>query len=211
MDLTPELLVSLTGFSLVGVAALVLTIPPLWTARRAKLTHVRQVWAHAEPIRSEAEPGYSRSLLVVTNGGAWPVWNVMIVHPEPVAGHIDFTSVGPYCHRTHPAPASAASSTALLTMYVTDHRGKLWLWSPEAQTITPIPLPIHRLARLVQFLVRHSPGTAAGRALTRLPDGLLVFLWGYHPEGRREGDIDPFEDHLRRVRDKLRETNRLAE
>lgn len=180
----------------VGSLALtaILGIPPLILAWRDRSAHVRSVWTRADPM-PEDDGGWRKSNLTVTNGSKWPVWDVFVVYPESAAA--DFPSVGPSESRSVTVDGEASVFQETLTLQVTDVRGKTWLWTPEASTLSPLPSPITPLARVVQFVFRFLPQSVHDK-FHRLPDRVQVFMWGYHPEhgsGRH-----PTEGHLERAR-----------
>lgn len=191
---------------LVGLALGFLSIPPLVLARRDRLSHVRTVWARAEPIIGE-NGGWTHSTLGVTNGSRWPVWDVVVIHPESESG-ADFSSVGPFESRTKTVDGDVAVFPETITLQVTDSVMRTWLWTPEASTLTPIPPPITPLARLVQFSYRFFPEWLKER-FVRLPDRALVFLWGYHPEHGDGRDVQA--EHMQRARRVLIDRGRLAD
>lgn len=171
-----------------------LAIPPLYLLYRDYTTHVRKVWARVEPIVAD-DGEWLSGLITITNGSAWPVRQVIVIHPPALVAE-DFESVGPGETRTRSVAVSRIQDdiTRALTVQISDVRGRLWLWTPIADTLSPIPPPISPLARLVQHLM-------SGR---RLPDWILrrrwlvIALWGYHPEHGRSGDYT--EEHIEQAR-----------
>lgn len=189
------------GVAIGVVVTVVLGVPPLWLAVRAKRSHVRQLWVRAEPSVDESG-AWQTGRVTITNASAWPMWDVMVLSPEMQG--MDFTSVGPGEFVSRNVSADLVPVDELVTVQVTDARGKVWLWTPLSQVLSQIPPPITPLAKFVQFIIRHSPELLHAQ-FHRLPDSLLVILWGYHPE--RGDGVDHLGRHIERARDVRRRLN----
>jgi hypothetical protein len=189
------------GVAIGVVATLVLGVPPLWFAMRARRSHVRQLWVRAEPIIDESG-GWQGGRVTITNGSDWPMWDVIIESPD--MGSMDFSSVGPGEFISRNVSADLVPADELVTVQVTDARRRMWLWTPLSQVLSQIPPPTTPLAKLVQFIIRHSPELFVGR-FHRLPESLLVILWGYHPE--RGDGVDHLSAHVRRAQEVRRGLN----
>jgi hypothetical protein len=178
----------------IGVVAVVLTVPPLVVLHRDYSTHVRKVWARVEPILADDGQRLS-GVIIITNSTAWPVRDVIVLHPPGLATE-DFESVGPGETRRRPVAVERIQDhmTQAITIQVQDGRGRRWLWTPIADTLSPIPPPISPLAKIFQRIMR-------GR---RLPEWivrrrwLVIALWGYHPEHGRQGDYT--QEHIDQAR-----------
>jgi hypothetical protein len=115
--------------------------------------------------------------ITIINGSDCPMWDVIVMSPDMHG--LDFTSVGPEGLALDPALAGPESG----------------------------PTPITPLAKLVQFIIRHSPEPVRAR-FHHLPDSLLMILWGYHPE--RGDGVDHLGGHIERVRDVRRRLNQAG-
>lgn len=180
-----------------GAVAVFLAVPPLVILYEDSRTHVRKVWARVEPIIGD-DGAWQSGLITVTNGSGWPVRDVHVLYPPGLAAE-DFESVGPGETRTRSVAVSRIQDhmTQAITVQVTDGRGRHWLWTPVANILSPIPPPINPLAKVVQWVMR-------GR---RLPDwilrrrGLVIALWGYHPEGDADDYTGAHIEQAKRVLD----------
>lgn len=186
------------------ILTILLGLPPLWLTWRSRRSHIRKLWARIEPVWESGER--NGGWLILTNGSEWPAWNILVMAPEELDG-TDFESVGPGEIRRLYIPEQKMGSIIdnVVTIQIEDIRQKLWIWTPIAQTLSPIPPPIPLLAKIIQFLVKELQDRQRTnfhtRLLSRLPHGLVVLLWGYDPMGVETDDY--FESHLRRAKEKL--------
>lgn len=180
----------------VGVT-LVLGLPPLWVMFRNRRSHIRKLWARIDPVWEDGVR--NGGWLLVTNGSDWPAWDVIVMTPD-VLHATDFESVGPGEVRRRFISERELGSVIDqgVTVQVEDVRHKHWLWTPIAETLSPIPPPITPLAHIFQFVVRLLSDRWQTNFLGQLPHGLLILLWGYDPMGTESEDY--LEGHDRRAR-----------
>lgn len=180
----------------VGVT-LLLGVPPLWVMVRNHRSHIRKLWARIDPAWEDGVR--NGGWLIITNGSDWPAWNVLVMSPDPLHA-TDFESVGPgEARRLFVSEQElGAVIDQEVTMQLEDVRHKCWLWTPIAETLSPIPPPITPLARSFQSLMKLLSDRRQITFLTQLPHGLLVLLWGYDPMGADSEDY--LDSHLRRAR-----------
>lgn len=183
--------------------------PPLlemWSRRRS---HIRHLWVRLDPVWENGV--LNGGWLILTNASAWPVWNVLVMAPKEIHG-TDFESVGPGEVRRLFVPEQRMASTNenVVTIQVHDIKRKMWLWTPIAHTLSPIPPRIPLLAKIIQLLVKHltehQQTIFHTRLLRRLPRGLVILFWGYDPMGVETEDY--LEIHLRRVNENLASEHR---
>jgi hypothetical protein len=180
-----------------GLAVTVwLGLPPLLNMREEQRSHIRSVWARVEPVIDDGV--WIGGRLTVVNGSRWPVWNVIVMDPASLHAE-DFTSVGPGETRIRQISVERMDGIydEAVTIQIRDSGGRLWFWTPETSTLSPIPRPVTLLQRLVQRVHAGLPGRAQDW-FSRLPPRLIVYLWGYNPEGEQEGE-GYLESHLRRA------------
>ncbi len=157
--------------------------------RREQRCQVRKVTADitldGEPVPGQAG-GYvlRRGCLTVANRSDWPVRDVIVTAPPPIA-MLTPPYLGPGSERSRVIPAESLHAAEVddmpITVQLEDVRGKTWRWVPRTGELSPIPEPIPWYSHIVQGLDKRSP--RFHRLLWKLPPRLRSSLWGYDPVG----------------------------
>lgn len=157
-----------------------------WWQRRRQVRMVdAKILLRWEPTSPSAKT-LEGAELSITNRSAWPVPEVQVLEPEWLNRHDE--------HHIWPGETRIAeiSMEALqverdptdvrLVLLVKDDRGEDWVWIPNEGKARNLAASIRAYSRVFQAIVSKMPERVRHQIM-RLPPRLLVWLWGYDPQG----------------------------
>ncbi len=171
-------------------------ISGLWVARilerREQRRQVRLVSASITPTY-EPVPGQPNSkvttggYLTIKNSSDWPARDVNVLQPHWLNA-LSVPYLGPGREHVEPIPLEVIMTNRAInspvTLQVTTVRRRVYQWRPATDELFDTRwLPLQ--SRPVQWFARHLPLSWQHRfnaLLMKLPEGALIWLWGYHPE-----------------------------